>query len=124
MLSRPFYEALPYSYIAIGTCCLLLLEQTLVQILAVVVYILGSRVYALRSANRRTDPKKRRKRGRIPSYLYEHIPSLCLLGSILLTKLDLKAAPIFALICCSYGIYLFVLRASYRKHQIVASEFR
>ncbi|MFT5788692.1 MAG: putative membrane protein YfcA [Shewanella sp.] len=118
MLSKPFYEALPYSYLAIGAFCLFQLEQTLAQIFAVVVYLLGSRVYTLRSANRRTDSKKRRKKGLLPSHLYEYIPSLCLLSAILLTKLDAKVAPIFAICLCSIGLYIFLRRSSYRKHKV------
>lgn len=122
MLSKPVYEALPYCYVAIGSVTLLLLDQPLAQLSAVIIYLLGSKVYMLRSNNRRTDAKKRRKKGWIPSPLYEHIPALCLLIAILLSKLNSKAAPVFALCLCSYGLYVFFRRLSYRKHKYFESK--
>ena len=118
MLSKPLYEALPYGYIAIGSLALLIFEQPFAQGLAIIVLLLGSRVYTLRSNNRRTDPKKRRKKGRLPSPFYEHVPAFCLLAALLLSKLESKTAPVVALCLCSYGLYVFFRRLSYRKHKV------
>ena len=58
MLSKPLYEVLPLSYVAIGSLGILLFDQAFAQFLAVIVYLWGSRIYSLRSNNRRTDAKK------------------------------------------------------------------
>ncbi len=123
MLSKPLYEALPYCYIAIGSLSLLIIEQPFAQVLAIIVFLLGSRVYALRSNNRRTDSKKRRKKGWLPTQVYEHIPALCFLGALLSSKLDAKIAPVVGLCLCSYSMYIFLRRLSYRKHKVIHSSY-
>ena len=122
MLSKPLYEVLPLSYVAIGSLGILLLDQVIAQCFAVIVYLWGSRIYSLRSNNRRTDTKKRRKKGWIPSPLYEHIPALCFLSAILLSQHSSKLAPILALCLCSFALYIFFRRVAYRKHKIFAAK--
>ncbi|MEZ9819174.1 hypothetical protein AB4238_00880 [Shewanella sp. 10N.286.45.A1] len=122
MLSKPFYEALPYSYVAIGSLGILILDQAFAQCLAVLLYLWGSRIYSLRSRNRRTDVKKRRKKGWIPGPLYEHIPAICFLSAILLSQHHSKLAPILALCLCSFALYIFFRRVGYRKHKIFAAK--
>lgn len=118
MLSKPLYEALPLSYVVIASLVILLFDQAFAQCLAVIVYLWGSRIYSLRSTNRRTDAKKRRKKGWIPNSIYEHIPALCFLGGILLNQHNSKVAPVLALCLCSFALYIFFLRVGYRKHKV------
>ncbi|ABZ75681.1 conserved hypothetical protein [Shewanella halifaxensis HAW-EB4] len=119
MLSRPVYEALPYTYIALGSISLMLLEQTYAQLFAALLFLLGSRVDVLRSCYRRTDSKKRRRKGKLPTFIYEHTPYLYLLTALLLLKLDSKLAPVFSIALVSYALYIFARRTMNRKHKTV-----
>ncbi|MGS0709814.1 hypothetical protein ACVBJC_08520 [Shewanella sp. 0m-6] len=98
-----------------------MLEQTYALLFAVLLFLLGSKIYALRSSNRRTDPKKRRKKGLLPIALYEHTPALYLLMALLLLKLDSRLAPVLSLMLLSYALYIGLRRTQYRKHRIVAA---
>lgn len=71
MLTKPVYEALPYGYMALGITSFMLLEPNYALIAAAVIFVLGARIYTMRSQNRRTDPIKRRKSGGIPKMIYE-----------------------------------------------------
>lgn len=122
MLSRPVYEALPYSYIALGSISLMMLEQTYAQLFAALLFLLGSRVDVLRSINRRTDAKKYRKKGKLPAFIYEHTPYLYLLTALLLLKLDSKLAPVLSITLLSYALYIFARRTMNRKHKTVTSQ--
>ncbi|GIU30100.1 hypothetical protein [Shewanella sp. MBTL60-007] len=122
MLSRPVYEALPYTYIALGSISLMILEQTYAQLFAALLFLLGSRIDVMRSTNRRTDPQKRRRRGKLPAFIYEHTPYLYLLMALLLLKLDSKLAPIVSITLLSYALYILLRRTMHRKHKTVTTQ--
>ena len=122
MLSKPVYEALPYTYLAIGSISVMMLEQTYAQVFSILLFLMGSRVYALRSSNRRTDPKKRRRKGLLPAFIYEHMPYIYILTALLLLKLDSKLAPVFSMVLISYALYIVISLAMYRKHKTVTAQ--
>lgn len=122
MLSKPVYEALPYTYLAVGSISVMMLEQTYAQLFSILLFLMGSRVYALRSQNRRTDSKRRRKEGKLPAFIYEHTPYLYVLTALLLLKLDSKLAPVLSIILFSYALYIFARRSMNRKHTTVTSQ--
>lgn len=119
MLTRTVYEALPVSYVALGGSTLFLLEQSLALISASIVFWLGAKVYNMRSNNRRTDSKRKRKSGYIPESVYSLLPFAYLFGAILLFRSDAKGAGIvLALILLSYSLYILIRRSSYRQHKL------
>lgn len=118
MLTRTIYEALPMSYLALGSSTMLLLEQGLALVSASIVFWLGAQIYNMRSNNRRTDPKRKRKSGYIPQSIYSLLPFAYLFGAILLFRSDAKGAGIvLAIILLSYSLYILVRRASHRRHR-------
>lgn len=119
MLSKPIYEALPLSYVIVGGLGITLLDSVLAQAACIIIFLFGSWIYSLRSQNRRTDPSKRRKKGILPHYIYEHIPSLYLLTALLIQRVDSTHIPVITLVLLSYAAYLMVRRRQYRKHKVI-----
>ena len=117
MLSKPIYEALPFCYLSLGSLSFMLLPSIYAQTLGIVIFLFGSHIYLLRSSNRRTDPKRRHKKGWLPAFIYEHIPRLFLLLSLLLLKVDSTTIPIISLLLMSSALYLALRRSLYRKHK-------
>jgi uncharacterized membrane protein YfcA len=119
MLIKPLYELLPYTYIAIGGVSILLLQQEYAIAAAVVVFLCGARIYNLRSQNRRTDTKRRRKEGIWPDWLYGYMPFLYILSAALLYRFIPKdSSALFAICLVTFGTYLLLRRSSYRRHKI------
>ncbi|WP_065187458.1 hypothetical protein [Shewanella woodyi] len=122
MLSKPLYEILPITYIATGSISLLVLDSPWGLIAAFTIFYLGSKVYNMRSQNRRTDPVKKRKKGRFPQTIYNSLPFVYLLLAIITYKIsttDLSYIISFSLI--SYSLYILAKRASNRRHQLPLS---
>ena len=122
MLSKPIYEALPYGYLLLGGLAISLLDSAIAQSAGIVLFLAGSKIYSLRSDNRRTDLKSRRKKGIMPRFIYEHMPTLYLLGALLVLKLEFTHSPVISLVLVSYAAYLALRRSQYRKHKIVKVE--
>ncbi|MCL1141448.1 hypothetical protein [Shewanella gaetbuli] len=119
MLIKPIYELLPFTYIAIGSASLLVLQQEYAIAAAVFVYVFGARIYNLRSQNRRTDQKRKRKEGIWPEWLYGYLPFIYILSAVLLYRYDPKeSSSLFAICLLTFGAYLIIRRSSYRKHKI------
>lgn len=119
MLIKPLYELLPYTYIAIGGVSILILQQEYAIAAAVVVFLFGARIYNLRSQNRRTDTKRRRKEGLWPDWLYGYMPFLYILSAALLYRFIPKdSSALFAICLVTFGTYLLLRRSSYRRHKI------
>lgn len=119
MLSKPLYEILPLSYIAIGSASILLLDEGWALFAAFTVFYLGTKVYTMRSQNRRTDPMRKRKKGSIPVTLYNALPFFYLLIAIIILKSSatgLGAGISFSLM--GYSLYVLMRRAAYRRHQL------
>ena len=119
MLIKPVYELLPYTYIVIGGVSVLLLQQQYAIAAAILVYILGARIYNLRSENRRTDIKRKRREGFLPDWLYGYMPFLYILSAALLYRFYPKdSSAIFAICLMTFGTYLLLRRSTYRRHKI------
>ena len=119
MLTKPVYEALPYGYMALGVASFMLLEPNYALIASAVIFVLGARIYTMRSQNRRTDPIKRRKSGGIPKMIYDLLPFLYLLGALSIFKfLPEKFYPLLAILLLSYSFYILVRRKLYRRHKL------
>jgi hypothetical protein len=119
MLIKPLYESLPFTYMIIGYVSIFLLEPNYVLIASVVVYLYGAYIYTLRSKNRRTDPKRKRKSGFIPETLYGLLPFIyVLIAASLYNFYPKDSSTLFALCLTAYGGYLFLSRLSYRHHRL------
>jgi uncharacterized membrane protein len=119
MLIKPLYELLPFTYMIIGCVSIFLLEPNYVLIASVVVYLYGAYIYTLRSKNRRTDPKRKRKSGFMPETLYGLLPFIyVLIAASLYNFYPKNSSTLFALCLTTYGGYLFLSRLSYRHHRL------
>ncbi|GGP40384.1 hypothetical protein [Shewanella saliphila] len=118
MLIKPVYELLPFSYMLVGSVSIFLLEPSYALIASIVVYLYGAHIYNLRSKNRRTDPKRKRKSGGMPDMLYGLMPFLYVLTAVSLYRFYPRdSSTLFALCLITYGGYLFLRRSSYRHHK-------
>jgi uncharacterized membrane protein len=119
MLIKPLYESLPFTYMIIGCVSIFLLEPNYVLIASVVMYLYGAFIYTLRSKNRRTDPKRKRKSGFMPEALYGLLPFIyVLIAASLYNFYPKNSSTLFALCLTTYGGYLFLSRLSYRHHRL------
>ncbi|MGX9463495.1 hypothetical protein ACWXWU_20050 [Shewanella sp. A14] len=118
MLIKPLYELLPFTYMFIGSVSIFLLEPNYALIASVLVYLYGAHVYNLRSKNRRTDLKRKRKSGFMPETLYGLLPFIYVLIAAGLYRFYPKdSSTLFALCLTTYGGYLFFRRLNYRHHR-------
>jgi len=119
MLIKPFYELLPFIYMIIGILSIFLLEPNYAIIASVVVYLYGAHIYNLRSKNRRTDLKRKRKSGFMPETLYGLMPfNYVLIAVSLYHFYPRDSSTLFALCLTTYGGYLFLRRVSFRHHRL------
>ncbi|MBB1440674.1 hypothetical protein H5202_18775 [Shewanella sp. SG41-4] len=119
MLIKPLYELLPFTYMVVGSVSIFLLEPSYALIASIVVYFYGAHIYNLRSKNRRTDPKRKRKAGYIPETIYGLLPFIYVLSAVSLYRFYPRdSSTLFALCLTTYGSYLFLRRLSYRHHRL------
>ncbi|WP_330148887.1 hypothetical protein [Shewanella xiamenensis] len=119
MLAKPVYEVLPFGYMILGCLSFMLLEPDYVLIAALVVFVLGARIYNLRSQNRRTDPVKRRKSGYLPKTIYDLLPFIYLFSALAIFKFFPKNLyPLLAIMLLSYSFHILVRRSIHRRHKI------
>ncbi|AVI64647.1 hypothetical protein KFE26_06985 [Shewanella sp. M16] len=119
MLTKPLYEILPFGYMALGSSSFIALDISYALIAATVVFVLGARIYVMRSQNRRTDSAKRRKSGYLPEIIYNFLPFIYLLAALAIFKfLPKDLYPILAICLLSYGLYILVRRSLYRRHKL------
>lgn len=124
MLIKPVYELLPFTYLTIGVVSLLYLEPKYAIVAAIIVYLLGASIYNLRSNNRRTDPKRKRKHGMLPEFAYNFLPFIYILSASMLYRFYPKdSSALIAILLVTYGVYVLLRRASYRNHRTPASNF-
>ncbi len=122
MLTRPLYELLPYAYMTLGAVSFMKLEPDYALLSSIVLFVLGARIYALRSQNRRTDPEKRRKSGNMPKLVYDLLPFLYVLSALAIFKyLPEKIFPLLAICLLTYGFYVMFRRSMYRRHRLPVS---
>ncbi len=122
MLTRPLYELLPYAYMTLGGVSFMKLEPDYALLSSVVLFVLGARIYALRSQHRRTDPEKRRKSGNMPKLVYDLMPFLYVLSALAIFKyLPEKIFPLLAICLMTYGFYVMFRRSMYRRHRLPVS---
>ena len=118
MLIKPVYELLPYTYIAVGGLSTLIVEPIYALVAGIIVYLFGARLYNLRSLNRRTDSKRRRKYGMFPEFIYGLLPFIYILSAGLLYRFYPKdSSTLFAISLVTFGMYLLIRRSSYRHHR-------
>ncbi|RTR34651.1 hypothetical protein [Shewanella atlantica] len=123
MIAKSVYEALPFSYISIGTASILMLEQKVAIFFAIIVFALGAKIYDMRSQNRRTDPLRKRKAGKLPASLYNFVPFIYLFTATLVFKLyPTKFGAMFGTCLMLYSLYILVQRSSNRRHSISNSQ--
>ncbi|WP_394200129.1 hypothetical protein [Shewanella waksmanii] len=121
MIAKSIYEVLPYSYLTLGGSSMLVLENTFAVIAALVIFMMGARVYNLRSKNRRTDPVRKRKSRGLPESLYDLLPFIYLCTAFLLFRFYPQGAgPILGICLLTYSFYILLRRISYRQHKIPA----
>ncbi|ABX48477.1 hypothetical protein Sbal625DRAFT_1401 [Shewanella baltica OS625] len=119
MLTKPLYEILPFGYMALGSSSFIALDINYALVAATVVFVLGARIYVMRSQNRRTDSARRRKPGYLPEMIYNFLPFIYLIAALAIFKfLPKDLYPILAICLLSYGLYILVRRSLYRRHQL------
>lgn len=120
MLPGKVYEVLPYVYIIGGIGAMVYFDTWLAMIPGVYIAMAGAVIWVLRSNNRRSDIKDAMNKygGTLPFWLYELLPFVYVVFSILLIVLsdNVYLYP-FAVILIGMGAQLWMLRRSYRKHQ-------
>lgn len=122
MLAKPVYEVLPFGYMVLGSLSFMLLEPDYALLAGFIVFVLGAKIYNLRSQNRRTDPLKRRKSGYMPKTIYDLLPFIYLFSALTIFKFFPKNLyPLLAIILLSYSFYILVRRAIYRRHKMPAT---
>ncbi|ABV35784.1 conserved hypothetical protein [Shewanella sediminis HAW-EB3] len=123
MIAKSVYEALPFSYISIGSACILMLEQKAAIFFAMVVFALGAKIYNMRSQNRRTDPVRKRKPGKIPASLYNFVPFIYLFTATVVFKLyPTKFGAMIGTGLMVYSLYILIQRSSNRRHSLSNSQ--
>ena len=123
MLTKPMYEILPVSYMAIGIISLLMLDQNYAVASALVIFTLGAKIYTMRSQNRRTDPLRKRKSGTLPSAVYDATPFVYLLLATMVFKLFPSGiGPVVGIVLMTYSLYILVRRSSNRRHSSLSSQ--
>lgn len=123
MLSKTIYEVLPLIYITAGTISLLTLEQDFAVASGLTMFIIGAKIYNMRSQNRRTDPLRKRKSGIFPSFIYNFTPFFYLLAAVMLFKfIPSGAGPIAGICLMTYSLYILIRRSSYRRHCLPSSQ--
>nr|WP_320126491.1 hypothetical protein [uncultured Shewanella sp.] len=119
MLTKPLYEILPFGYMALGSSSFIALDINYALVAATVVFVLGARIYVMRSQNRRTDSVRRRKSGYLPEMIYNFLPFIYLIAALAIFKfLPKDLYPILAICLLSYGLYILVRRSLYRRHKL------
>ncbi|AEG12297.1 hypothetical protein Sbal183_1241 [Shewanella baltica OS183] len=119
MLTKPLYEILPFGYMALGSSSFIALDINYALVAATVVFVLGARIYVMRSQNRRTDSVRRRKSGYLPEMIYNFLPFIYLIAALAIFKfLPKDLYPIVAICLLSYGLYILVRRSLYRRHKL------
>ena len=119
MLTKPLYEILPFGYMALGSSSFIALDINYALVAATVVFVLGARIYVMRSQNRRTDSARRRKSGYLPEMIYNFLPFIYLIAALAIFKfLPKDLYPIEAICLLSYGLYILVRRSLYRRHKL------
>ncbi|MGL6121613.1 MAG: hypothetical protein ACRC1W_00985 [Shewanella sp.] len=119
MLTKPLYELLPFGYMALGSASFIALDINYALVSATVVFVLGARIYVMRSQNRRTDPIKRRKQGQLPEIIYNFLPFFYFLAAMAMFKfLPKDLYPMIAICLFSYGLYNLIRRSLYRSHKL------
>ncbi|VEF25147.1 Uncharacterised protein [Shewanella baltica] len=119
MLTKPLYEILPFGYMALGSSSFIALDIDYALVAATVVFVLGARIYVMRSQNRRTDSARRRKSGYLPEMIYNFLPFIYLIAALAIFKfLPKDLYPIVAICLLSYGLYILVRRSLYRRHKL------
>lgn len=119
MLTKPLYEILPFGYMALGSSSFIALDIKYALVAATVVFVLGARIYVMRSQNRRTDSARRRKSGYLPEMIYNFLPFIYLIAALAIFKfLPKDLYPIVAICLLSYGLYILVRRSLYRRHKL------
>ena len=119
MLTKPLYEILPFGYMALGSSSFIALDINYALVAATVVFVLGARIYVMRSQNRRTDSARRRKSGYLPEMIYNFLPFIYLIAALAIFKfLSKDLYPILAICLLSYGLYILVRRSLYRRHML------
>ncbi|MGI2132032.1 hypothetical protein ACRN93_12020 [Shewanella baltica] len=119
MLTKPLYEILPFGYMALGSSSFIALDINYALVAATVVFVLGARIYVMRSQNRRTDSARRRKSGYLPEMIYNFLPFIYLIAALAIFKfLPKDHYPIVAICLLSYGLYILVRRSLYRRHKL------
>ncbi|MCI2962003.1 MULTISPECIES: hypothetical protein [Shewanella] len=119
MLTKPLYEILPFGYMALGSSSFIALDIDYALVAATVVFVLGARIYVMRSQNRRTDSVRRRKSGYLPEMIYNFLPFIYLIAALAIFKfLPKDLYPILAICLLSYGLYILVRRSLYRRHKL------
>lgn len=122
MLVKPLYEILPFGYITLGSVSFIALDPNYAIIAASIIFVLGAKIYIMRSHNRRTDSQRRRKSGNLPELIYSFLPFIYLFSAMSIFKFLPKGYyPIIAISLLSYGLYILVRRSLYRHHKLPTS---
>lgn len=119
MLNSNLYEPLPHVCMLAAAAALILQPTPLSLPAGLLLFFAGARIYILRSDNRRTDPARKRRKGRLPKFLYEFMPFLCLAFGVLLLGFGNKSWYLLPSVgLMAWGLFVLASRANYRHHQI------
>lgn len=124
MLPRPIYEMMPFIYLVLGSTFVIGAEHDLMFIAGCALFIAGSMITFLRSEFRRIDEHElpENKLVVLPEYVYELLPFVYLLCSLLIIRFsDSRAAHVVAAILISYGMIRLYQR--YRNRHVTSMKY-
>jgi len=115
MLSKPFYESLPYLYLAFGYGLITFDPSFFTSISGGFFFLIGALVWNIRSHFRRSDHEYARQNTDRNKIIYDLKPFACFLcGILVVTWIDNKIAAVFAFVLCIMAGWILFLRLSNR----------
>lgn len=118
MLPKVIYELIPYFYMSAGVAEISYFHTRVSTVLGLVIFLVGTFIWIIRSEHRRQDPKVTRKERGLNNTLYEAKPFLLILCGVVANTWTTNWA-IYPLALCFMllGIYFVFLRTQHRSRR-------
>jgi hypothetical protein len=122
---KPIYEVVPYLYMSGGIAEVSYIKGLLGTSAGVLLFLSGALIWVLRSNARRTDSEVTRKEIKNNEVVYELKPFLLILGGFLCVAYfnQMLLYPIAGFMIL-IGVYLVLIRSTYRTQNSLASQRR
>lgn len=125
MLIKPIYEILPLTYMLVGAGSVSLLQEPYTIIASLLVFFYGAHIWNLRSKNRRTDKKRKRRDGMLSESIYGYMPFIYIMSAGLIFRfLPKDSAVLVSIFLLTYGSYILLRRINYRHHKLPTAAIR